>query len=135
MGQILSYSTVVCGFATTQLKKFHCGGLIWAAGQTKASTELQWTAKAEGAFQALKTDMHTALALGNPDYARPFYFYVAGRAGDAYDVRMQETPTGKQPLAYYSTKQQDILFGLVRNSVLPWCHVMFWMLQARSLQM
>lgn len=63
--------------------------------------------------------MHTALALGNPDYARPFYCYDAGRAGYACGVRMQETPTGKQPLAYYSTKQQDFLFGLDRNSVLP----------------
>lgn len=43
--------------------------------------------------------MHTAPAQGNPDYARPFYFYVAGRAGYACGVQMQETPTGKKPLA------------------------------------
>ena len=61
VGQMLSYNTV-CGFATTQLKKLHCGGLIWVTGQTKASTELQWKAETEVAFQALKSDMHTALA-------------------------------------------------------------------------
>lgn len=44
-------------------------GLIGAAVQTKAFTELQWTEEAKGAFQALKIDMQTGPALGNPDYA------------------------------------------------------------------
>lgn len=41
-----------------------------------------------------------------------FISMFAGRAGYACGVRMQETPTGKQPLAYYSTKQENIEAGL-----------------------
>ena len=38
--------------------------------------------------------------------------YVAQKAGYACAVLMQETPTGKQPLAYYSTKLDNIEMGL-----------------------
>ena len=56
--------------------------------------------------------MQTAPVLGNPDYDKVFYLYVAEKAGYACAVLMQETPTGKQPLAYYSTKLDNIETGL-----------------------
>lgn len=61
---------------------------------------------------ALKKDMQTAPVLGNPDYDKVFHLYVAEKAGYVCAVLMQETPTGKQPLAYYSTKLDNIETGL-----------------------
>lgn len=66
----------------------------------------------EDALQALELDMQTAPALGNPDYTKPFYMYVAERVGFAYGVLMQETPTCEWLLAYYSTKLDNIEAGL-----------------------
>lgn len=71
---MVGYSRLlICDYA---IKAAPLWGLIPAAGQTKASTELKWTTDTEGAFQCLKTDMQTAPALGNPDYAKPFHLYV-----------------------------------------------------------
>lgn len=73
---------------------------------------MQWTGEAEQAFQAIKGDLQTAPALGTPDYSKPFHLYVAERAGYANAILMQDTPTGKQPLAYYSTKLDTIEQGM-----------------------
>ena len=53
--------------------------------------------KAEEAFLALKSNMQSASTLGNPDYSKPFYLYVAERSGYATAVLLQDTPMGKQP--------------------------------------
>ncbi|XP_059209538.1 protein NYNRIN-like [Centropristis striata] len=99
----------ICDYA---IKTAPLRGLIRAAGQTDGSATLQWHPEAEGAFEALKADMRTAPALGNPNYANVFLLYVAETAGYACAVLMQDTPSGKQPLAYYSTKLDNIETGL-----------------------
>lgn len=86
--------------------------LIKAAGQSYSSTSIQWTEEAEGAFVALKGDLRTAPALGNPDYTEMFDLYVAEKGGFACAVLMQDTPTGKQPLPYYGTKMDNTEMGL-----------------------
>jgi len=48
----------------------------------------------------------------NPDYSKPFHLNVAEKAGYANAVLMQKTPTGKQHLAYYSSKLYNIEAGL-----------------------
>lgn len=48
--------------------------------------------------------MQTTPALSTPDYRKPFHLYAAERQGYAYAVLMQESPTGKHPLAYYSIR-------------------------------
>lgn len=99
----------ICDYA---LKTAPLRALIRAAGQQSQKSQLQWTEGAEGAFVALKQDMQSAPAIGNPDYSEPFHLYVAERAGYANAVLMQDSPTGKQPLAYYSTKLDNIEAGL-----------------------
>ena len=46
----------ICDYA---IKAAPLRGLIRAAGQTKSSMKLQWTEEAEGAFQALKSDINS----------------------------------------------------------------------------
>ena len=99
----------ICDYA---FKTAPLRALIKAAGQTNNGAQLQWTEEAEGAFNALKTDMQSAPALGNPDYSKPFHLYVTERAGYANAVLMQDTSVGKQPLAYYSTKLDNVEAGL-----------------------
>lgn len=86
--------------------------LTRAAGQNNCKSELQWTEEAHAAFEALQGDMQSAPALGNPDYSKPFHLYVANRGSYANAVLMQDTPIGKQPLSYYSTKLDNIEAGL-----------------------
>jgi len=99
----------ICDYA---LKSAPLRALIRAAGQNSNAAMLQWTEEAEGAFLALKSDMQSAPALGNPDYSKPFHLYVAERSGYATAVLLQDTPIGKQPLAYYSTKLDNVEAGL-----------------------
>lgn len=73
------------------------------AAQMNQSAQLRWT---------LKGDMQSAPARGNPNNSKPFHLYVAKRSGYASTVLMQDTPTGKQPLTYYSTKLDNIEEGL-----------------------
>ncbi|XP_046875533.1 uncharacterized protein LOC124467322 [Hypomesus transpacificus] len=56
--------------------------------------------------------MQSTPALGNPDYSKPFHLYVAERSGYATAVLLQDTPIGKQPLAYYSKKLDHLEAGL-----------------------
>ena len=116
VGQMSSYLGIngfsrswVCDYA---LKTAPLRAMIKAAGQTNNATSLVWTEEASGAFQMLKTDMLTAPELGNPNYTKPFHLYVIERSGYGCAVLMQDTPTGKQPLAYYSTKLDNIETGL-----------------------
>lgn len=116
VGQMLSFLGMagysrswICDYA---IKTAPLRAMIRAAGQAVKSAQLYWTEEAEGAFQALKQDLRSAPALGNPDYSKPFHLYVAERSGFASAVLMQDTPTGKQPLAYYSTKLDNIEMGL-----------------------
>ena len=116
VGQMLSFLGMtgysrpwICDYA---LKTAPLRALIKAAGQTNHKAQLTWTETAEGAFAALKSDMQSAPALGNPDYSKPFHLYVAEKAGYACAVLMQDTLSGKQPLAYYSTKLDNIEAGL-----------------------
>ena len=102
----------ICDYA---IKTAPLRGLIRAAGQTNGSAELQWTAEAEGAFLALKHDLQQAPVLGNPNYANVFHLYVAEKAGYACAVLMQDTPTGKQPLAYYSTTLKQVCHPAIRG--------------------
>lgn len=81
--------------------------LTRAAGQTNNLAQLQWMEEAERAFQTLKGDLQSAPAFGNPK-TKPFHLYVAEKSGYANAILMQDTPTGKYPLAYYSTKLDNI---------------------------
>ena len=56
--------------------------------------------------------MQTGPALATPDYSKIFHLYVTMKQGYACAVLMQDSPTGKQPLAYYSAKLDDIEEGL-----------------------
>lgn len=94
------------------LKTAALRAMIRAAGQGQQSAQLQWTDSAEEAFQVLKRDLQTAPALANPDYSKPFHLYVAERQGYACAVLMQDAPTGKQPISYYSTKLDSVEEGL-----------------------
>ncbi|CAI5657156.1 unnamed protein product [Oreochromis niloticus] len=116
VGQMLSFLGMagysrpwICDYA---FKTAPLRALIRAAGQNNCKSELQWTEEASAAFEALKGDMQSAPALGNPDYSKPFHLYVANRGSYANAVLMQDTPIGKQPLAYYSTKLDNIEAGL-----------------------
>lgn len=99
----------ICDYA---LKTAPLRTLIKTAGQGKNANQLQWTDEAVDAFTALKLDLQTAPALGSPDYSKPFHLYVAEKQGYATAVLTQDTPTGKQPLAYYSTKLDAIESGM-----------------------
>ncbi|XP_029902678.1 uncharacterized protein LOC115355895 [Myripristis murdjan] len=99
----------ICDYA---LKTAPLRALIKVAGQMNGAAKLSWTEDAEAAFEALKSDMQSAPALGNPNYGKPFHLYVAEKSGYATAVLMQDTPTGKQALAYYSTKLDNIEAGL-----------------------
>ena len=109
LGQTGFSRSWICDYA---LKTAPLRAMIKAAGQTNNATSLVWTEEALGAFQMLKNDMQTAPALGNPNYTKPFHLYVIERSGYGCAVLMQDTPTGKQPLAYYSTKLDNIETGL-----------------------
>lgn len=52
--------------------------------------------------------MQTAPVFANPDYGKPFHLYVAERQGYACAVLMQNTPTGKKPISYSSTKLDSV---------------------------
>uniref|UniRef100_A0A671WVG1 Gag-Pol polyprotein n=1 Tax=Sparus aurata TaxID=8175 RepID=A0A671WVG1_SPAAU len=116
VGQMLSFLGMtgysrpwICDYS---IKTAPMRALIRAAGQTNRSAKLNWTEEAEKAFFLLKTDMQTAPALATPDYSKPFHLYAAERQGYACAVLMQESPTGKQPLAYYSTRLDNVEEGL-----------------------
>ncbi|XP_056879085.1 uncharacterized protein LOC130519563 [Takifugu flavidus] len=99
----------ICDYA---LKTAPLRAMIRAAGQGSQSARLQWTDEADGAFHLLKNDLQTAPALANPDYSKPFHLYVAERQGYACAVLMQDSPTDKQPISYYSTKLDSVEEGL-----------------------
>lgn len=73
-------------------------------GQAQRSAQLKWTEEVNKAYFLLKKDEQTAPALPTPDYI--FHLYVTEKQGYACAVLMHDSPTGKQPMAYYSTKQQ-----------------------------
>jgi len=64
--------------------------------------------EAKEASQVLKMDIQTAPALANLDYGKPFHLYVAERSRYASAVLMQDSSTGKRPLAYYSIKLDNL---------------------------
>ena len=80
------------------------------AGQTQRSAQLKWTEEADKAFFLLKTDMQTASALS--DYSKVYHLYVTEKQSYVCAVLMQDSPTGKQPLAYYSARLDNIEEGL-----------------------
>lgn len=51
-------------------------------------------------------------ALGTSDYSTPFLLYVVEKQGYASVFLMQDMPTGKQPIACYSTKLDTVEQGL-----------------------
>ena len=63
----------ICDYA---IKAASFRALIRAVGQTGNSVVLYWTDVTEQSFQALKRDLQTAPALGNPDYSKPFLLNV-----------------------------------------------------------
>ncbi|XP_077386409.1 protein NYNRIN-like [Festucalex cinctus] len=99
----------ICDYA---IKAAPLREMIRAAGQNNGSANLEWNEKALQGFSMLKRDLQEAPALGNPDYSKPFLLYVAEKSGHACAVLMQDTPTGKQPIAYYSSKLDNVELGL-----------------------
>ncbi len=84
------------------------------AGLQHFSNPLKWNTDALLAFETLKKELQQAPALGNPEYSKQFHLYIANRAdGYASAVLMQETYSGrkKQPIAYYSTKLDNVAQG------------------------
>ncbi len=79
------------------------------------SNPLKWNTDALIAFETIKKELQQAPALGLANYSKKKYFYVANRAdGYASGVLMQETCSGrkkKQPIAYYSTKLDNVAQG------------------------
>ena len=74
----------------------------------------KWTDEATVAFETLKLEMQSAPALVTQDYSKPFLLYVSDRQNMcASAVLMQETYSGhqKQPIAYYSTKLDNVAQG------------------------
>lgn len=57
-------------------------------------------------------DLSTAPSLSNNENPKPFHVCVAEKSGYANAVLIQDTPTGKHPFAYYSTKLDSIEVGL-----------------------
>ncbi|XP_051541679.1 uncharacterized protein LOC127433650 [Myxocyprinus asiaticus] len=83
-------------------------------GQQNLRARITWDTDALIAFESLKKELQTAPALATPDYTKPFHLYVADRRDRfASAVLMQETCSGrkKQPLAYYSTKLDNVAQG------------------------
>ncbi len=116
VGQMLSFLGMmgyscpwICEYA---LKTTPLRALIKVVGQANNAPQLQWTDEAEAAFQALKGDLCTAPALGNPDYSKPSHLCMTEKSGYATAEWMQDTPSGKQPLAYYNTEVDSIEAGL-----------------------
>lgn len=88
--------------------------LIRQAGQLNLRAQLIWDSEALIAFNSLKKELQTAPALAIPDYDREFHLYLADRKdGFASAVLMQDTCSGrkKQPIAYYSTKLDNVAQG------------------------
>ncbi len=88
--------------------------LMKQVGHQNLRASLTWTADALIAFESLKKELQSAPALTTPTYDKPFHLYVANRKdGYASAVLMQETCSGrkKQPIAYYSTKLDNVAEG------------------------
>lgn len=84
------------------------------AGLQELSNPLKWNTGALIVFESIKKELQRAPAMGNPEYNKEFYLYVANRVdGYASAVLMQETCSGrkKQPIAYYSTKLDNVAQG------------------------
>ncbi|XP_059202559.1 uncharacterized protein LOC131982018 [Centropristis striata] len=88
--------------------------IVKEAGTQTLKAPLKWSGEAMVAFETIKQEMQQAPALATPDYEKPFLLYVANRQ-DSYAsaVLMQETCSGrqKQPIAYYSTKLDNVAQG------------------------
>ncbi len=88
--------------------------LMKQVGHQNLRASLTWTAEALISFESLKKELQSAPALTTPTYDKPFHLYVANRKdGYASAVLMQETCSGrkKQPIAYYSTKLDNVAEG------------------------
>ncbi len=88
--------------------------LMKQVGHKNLRAPLTWTAEALISFESLKEELQSAPALTTPTYDKPFHLYVANRKdGYASAVLMQETCSGrkKQPIAYYSTKLDNVAEG------------------------
>lgn len=86
------------------------------AGQTSLKNVLQWNDEAKMAFNTIKQELQSALALALalPNYENNFHLYVSNRQeGYAAAVLTQETGVGKgkQPVIYYSTKLDEVAQG------------------------
>lgn len=84
------------------------------AGQTSLKNVLQWNDEANMAFNTIKQELQSALALALRNYENNFHLYVSNRQeGYAAAVLTQETAVGKgkQPVAYYSTKLDEVAQG------------------------
>ncbi|XP_058241270.1 uncharacterized protein LOC131349629 [Hemibagrus wyckioides] len=79
------------------------------ADQKKAA--LVWTTEAIAAFEMLKEDLCTAPALASPDYGKPFFLYVSEKRGFTNAVLTQQQGPGKQPVAYFSCRLDNIESG------------------------
>ncbi len=84
------------------------------AGLQHLRNPLKWNTDALIAFETIKKELQQAPTLGLADYSKNFHLYVANRVdGYASAVLVQETCSGrkKQPIAYYSTKLDDVAQG------------------------
>lgn len=102
LGMAVYNCSWICDYA---IKTVPLQALIWAVGRISNALQLQWTNEAEAALQVLKGDLQHTAAHGNP---KPINLYVAKRSGYGNKVLIKDSPTGKQPRPYYSTKLDNI---------------------------
>lgn len=86
--------------------------MVKDAGQTNNRCPLRWTTEGLESFEMIQQRLQTAPALGTHDYKKSFDLFVSTRDGFASAVQTQSTPAGNQPLAYYSSKLDNIKRGL-----------------------
>ena len=78
---------------------------------TRPQQNFKWTAAMNSAFNNLKKTLLSALALGLPDPAKPFYLYVDEKDGVAKGVLVQYLGPWKRPIAYLSKKLDTVAAG------------------------
>ena len=81
------------------------------ATKTEKVESIWWGPEREKAFQAIKGALTSALALGLPDYSKPFELFVHENKGVASGVLTQQLGPRRCPVAYYSTQLDPVAVG------------------------
>lgn len=80
-------------------------------GRKKDKQSFRWGDKEQQAFDAIKTALMSAPALGLPDVMKPFHLFVAENKGIAKGVPTQKLGPWKKPVAYLSKKLDSMAAG------------------------